>query len=247
MQENLRKYYKNRKIAPGIIKTDCMECEMKDCSILKECTDECVKQFSGMKKVYVFKSGQRIFMEGNSMRGIYFVEEGQIKIYKSDAKGQEIILRFAGSGDMIGLSCNTENNEYAASAVSLSDSTLCFADAESFSALYMNHPDLALQLIKYFKSELCTMETRALKLASLSVFRKVADTLLTLLEKFGVEPFSGTLNAVLSRQEMASFAGTTKEQVSKIISELKQDGIIDTNGKLIRVLKPDLLMEMASD
>lgn len=223
----------------------CANCAIKNCSVLKNCTDECLDLITDLKKVVSFVSGQRIIMEGNIARGIYFLESGQVKIFKSDRRGQEIILRFAKPGDVIGFNASEETNEYHVSAMAIVDSRVCFLDFNAFMDLTGHYPELSMSLLRFYRSELSGLELKSLKLATMTVPQKVADAILTMEAAFGSGGINKPLNLILSRQDIANLAGTTKEQVSKVISELNSQGVVETSGKLISILNLGKLQELA--
>ena len=235
-----------QKPVSGQIITDCSNCFTKNCSVLKNCTLECLDLITQLKKVGYFIAGQRILMEGSTARGIYFIESGQVKLYKSDNRGQDIILRFGGPGDVIGIDASEEKNEYEVSAMAIVNTTVCYLDYQSFMALAKRFPELSIELLKFYRKELAEIEQKSLKLATMTVPQKVADAILTMEAAFGSEGPQKPLKLVLSRQDMASLAGTTKEQVSKIVSELNSQNIIETRGKLIVILDPERLKELTN-
>ncbi|MBP6334249.1 MAG: Crp/Fnr family transcriptional regulator [Bacteroidia bacterium] len=234
-----------KKPASGKHIIHCSECSTKDCSVLKRCTTECLELLSNLKKVSFFLAGQRIIMEGSPASGMYFIESGQVKIYKSDRRGREVILRFAKPGDVIGFNASEDSNEYQISAMAISDTTVCFLESELFTKLANQFPELAIELLGFYKKELSITEQRSLKLATLTVVQKVADAILTMEVAFGTQGLNKPLNLVLSREDIARLAGTTKEQVSKIMSELKSQHIIETKGKSISILQTEKLKEVA--
>ncbi|TAH42005.1 MAG: Crp/Fnr family transcriptional regulator [Bacteroidetes bacterium] len=234
-----------KKPVAGRHTTHCANCPTKDCSVLKNCTPDCLDLITKLKKVGYFIAGQRILMEGSHAKGIYFIETGQVKIYKSDSRGQEIILRFAKPGDVIGFSTSVDTNEYMVSAMALTDTTVCYLDYSAFMELTERFPELAIQLLQFYRSELSSLEQKSLKLATMTVPQKVADAILVMESAFGSSGEKKPLNLILSRQDIASLAGTTKEQVSKVISELNSQRIVDTQGKLISILQPEKLADLA--
>ncbi|MBA3901327.1 MAG: winged helix-turn-helix domain-containing protein [Bacteroidetes bacterium] len=92
------------------------------------------------------------------------------------------------------------------------------------------------KLLMYFADELNHSEIKERDQAYLCVREKVADALLYLVKKFKTD-HSHCLNISLSRQDIADLAGTTKEQVSKILAEFKEDGVLELDKK--RILIPD--------
>lgn len=223
----------------------CSNCKVKDCSILQHCGTACLDVISDAKKMCHFVPGQRILMEGNFAKGVYFIEEGKVKIYKTNSKGQEVILRFAGPGDIIGYNSTEDSSEYHVSAISISDAVTCFIDAVTFQRLMNEFPAFSLALLQYYKKQLQITEQKTLKMATMTVPEKVADALLIMYQAYGASGETRDLNLTLSRQDMANLAGTTKEQVSKAISDLKNQGIIDARGKHISLIDLDALRKIA--
>lgn len=234
-----------KKPVSGVHTTHCENCPTKDCSVLKNCSQECLDLITSLKRVSYFIAGQRIIMEGNTAKGIYFIESGQVKIYKSDSRGQDIILRFAKPGDVIGFSASDDTNEYQVSAMAIVPTTVCFLDYKAFMDLTERFPELSMQLLRFYREELANLQEKSLKLATMTVPQKVADAILTMNSAFGSGGPQKPLNLILSRQDIASLAGTTKEQVSKVISELNSQRIIQTQGKLISVLQYEKLKDLA--
>ena len=96
------------------------------------------------------------------------------------------------------------------------------------------------QLMMFFAGELKESEKRMRNLAHMPVKGRVAAALLVLKEKFGVTK-DGFLDIVLSRQDLASYTGTTYETVFRIINELVQDHAVEVHGKSIKILNADKL------
>jgi CRP-like cAMP-binding protein len=223
----------------------CLSCPIKDCSVLKHCSDKCLERISELKRIVGFFKGQRILMEGNPSRGVYFILQGKVKLYKSDAKGREVIIRFAKPGDMVGFSVSSDQPENEVSATAMEDTLLCHVSHDAFIELLHSDAKLAYEMLRFYRGELHKTEMRSLKLATMTVQEKVVDALITIYEAYGAEGKQRTLCLELSRQDIANLAGTTKEQVSKVLTELKVKGLIDTNGKKIDLVNLSALMQMA--
>ncbi len=223
----------------------CHNCPVLDCSVLRHCTQDCLEKIDKLKKVVGFFKGQRILLEGNPARGVYFLLQGKVKLFKTDVRGQEVIIRFAKPGDIVGLSVNTERPENEVSASAMEDTMLCHVNHDAFVELLNSDAKLAFELLRFYRAELHKTEMRSLKLATMTVQEKVADALVTIYEAYGAEGKQRTLCLELSRQDIGNLAGTTKEQVSKVLTDLKNKGMIDTNGKQIDLINLSALMQLA--
>lgn len=220
----------------------CVNCEIKECSVLKNCSTECLESISDSKHVHFFLKGQRILLEGNPSKGIYFIKSGKVKIYKSDVIGSEQILRFAKAGDMLGLSTINGDKDGKISAMAISDVMLCQIRNDTFTEIIKKFPELTFELLSMLTCELQRSDDRFVKLASYSVKKRVVDSLLIIFEMEG-ESESFHLN--LSRQEIANLACTTKEQVSKIFAELQSQKLISIAAKQVEILDIDKLRKLA--
>ncbi|MCX6290701.1 MAG: Crp/Fnr family transcriptional regulator [Bacteroidetes bacterium] len=227
------------------VNADCSTCVSLGCSVLRNCSPECLQEVSAAKRCFVYVKGQRILMEGIESDGVYFINTGKVKIFKSDKDDKQLILRFAKSGEILGFCSIDERKEQPVSAVALDDTVICYLDNKDFMRIIRDNPELALGLLKFYNEELIEVENKSLKLARMNVPGKVADALMTMYDAYGSNGKNCTLNLMLSRQDIANLAGTTKEQVSKALSEFKLKGIVKTKGKQIDILNLNSLRSIA--
>jgi len=113
---------------------------------------------------------------------------------------------------------------------------VCFVTTSFFeSTLKVNH-ELTYKLMKFYAGELQDAEKRMGSLFHSEVKGRVAESLLLLKDQFG-ENAEGFINISLTKQDLASYAGTTYETYSRMISELEKQKIIKQSGKYIGILK----------
>ena len=135
---------------------------------------------------------------------------------------------------------------YPVSATAIEPATVCFIDLAFFmTTLKVNH-EFTYQLMMFFAEELQVSEKKMRNLAHMSVKGRVAQALLTLGERFGVTA-EGYIDIILSRQDLASFAGTTYETVFRIMNELIQDNIVNVTGKNIMITDHNKLIHLTRD
>jgi len=225
---------------------DCRTCSMKGCSMLKHCTEEWLTLINDKKICMYARQGQQIIHEGTPATGIYFVHSGKVKIYKSGLNERNFILKLGKEGDIIGHCGFGKNYLYSSSASALEDAHLCFIENSIFLDLLKDCHPLTYELMLYYGEELHTYETRMINLVQMNVREKVADTLLLLRDSYGEDSQDNSLNVALSRQDLAEISGTTKEQVSKILTEFDSEKIIQTSGKKISILNNQKLLKELS-
>ena len=174
-----------------------------------------------------FKPGEFIFWEGDTPDYFYVVVEGRIKVLKHSSAGKEFIIAFFGLGEMFGEVAVFEGKPYPASAQAVADTKVLGIKKEDFLSFLSNHPQVALSIINILSGRLRDAQGRLKDLAGERVEQRLAMTLLMLSSKLGFTlPFT--------RQEIADMAGTTTETAIRVMSHLKERGIIrSVRGKII--------------
>lgn len=226
------------------IKTACIECPNDQCIIKKNLRLIEMAAFVERKNTISCKKGQTFIMEGAPVHGLYFVRKGKVKVAKTGLNGKEQIIRFARHGEIVGHRGFGASQFYQINAVALEASILCTFSTATMYEMLQTMPSLTYDLMLIYAEELNSTETKVKKFAQMTVREKVIDALLYINRKFG--QLNGFLNIQLSRKEIADFAGTTEEQVIRIISALKKEGLLNASGKRIGIRSVELLSKEIS-
>ncbi len=197
------------------------------------------------RQTLAYKKGETIFEEGMPVKGIYFLNRGKVKIYRKWGHQKQLILHFAKEGDIIGYRGLANESIYPVSAMALEPSTLCFVDTVFFETTLRVNNELTYKLMQFYSNELQYAERRMRNLAHMDVKGRVAETLLMLKKDFG-ENKEGIINITLTKQDLASFAGTTYETFFRMINEMAKQKIVRLSGKEIAVLKARKLKELST-
>jgi CRP-like cAMP-binding protein len=127
---------------------------------------------------------------------------------------------------------------------SLEETTLCYFSKEDLKKILLNISKLTFDFMLFYADELSESETRVRKLAQMSVRERVIDALLLMDAKFGSS--EGFLNISLSRKDYADYSGTTEEQVIRILSTLKKEGLINAKRRKLGILDERALQDEIS-
>ncbi len=221
-----------------------LDCDLKSCMYCQFCIAEWLPAVDANRQLVHIKKGELLFKEGEEMTGIYFVNNGIIKVHKQWGQ-KELIVRFAKNGDIVGHRGLGADTVYPVSGTALQNVTACFIPLDFFMASLKINYDFMEKLMLFFAEELKQSERKMRNLAHMSVKGRIANALLLLNNKFGTKP-EGYIDILLSRQDLASYAGTTYETVFRIMSDLAEQHILQVDGKKITILNKQA-MEMLTN
>lgn len=227
------------------IKTNCHDCPNEQCLIKRNLHIKEMEAFVERKNTLSCKKGQTFIMEGAPVHGLYFVRKGKVKVAKTGLNGKEQIIRFARDGEIVGHRGFGASQFYQINAAALEGSILCNFSTTTMYDMLHTIPSLTYDLMLIYADELNSTETKVKKFAQMTVREKVIDAFLYFNRKFG--QVNGFLNIQLSRKEIADFAGTTDEQVIRIISALKKEGLVHASGKKLGIKNVELLKKEISE
>lgn len=221
------------------------DCDLKSCMYCRLCIPEWLPAIGANRKIANFKKGELLFKEGETMTGIYFVNNGTVKVHKQWGQ-KELIVRFVKNGDIVGHRGLGDDTIYPVSGTALENVTACFIPLDFFmSSLKINY-DFMQRLMLFFAEELKQSERKMRNLAHMSVKGRIAQALLTLKNKFGIKE-DGNIDILLSRQDFASYTGTTYETVFRIMADLAEQNILSVDGKKITILDERALELLTND
>jgi CRP/FNR family transcriptional regulator, polysaccharide utilization system transcription regulator len=224
----------------------CQACESRLSSVLSKAKKEHLEEINIQKVCNLYKKGQTIFHEGAHPFGVYCVNTGKIKLSHLGDDGKEQIIRLLKEGDITGYRALLSGDRYGASAIALEDTHVCFISKELFINTLKNDAGLAFELMKLLSDELHRAELQVTHLAQKPVRERLAETLLFIKETYGYEEDGITLNIRFSREEIANLVGTATESTIRLLSEFKRDGMVELEGKKIKILKQSELVRTAN-
>lgn len=223
----------------------CKNCDISVQTIFKNLPDVEKEKLDLEKACNNYKRGSIIYHEGNRLNGIFCVNSGIIKLYKTGIEGKEQIIRFAKQGDIIGYRSLLSEEVACTSAKVIEDSVLCFVPAERLNYLLKNNPDFTFELLQMACKELGESNSFLAEIAQKSVRERLAEAILLLMSNFGLDN-DGFLQINLTREELANIIGTATESVIRLLSEFKEDKFIEIQGRRIKLIDTNGLKKTAN-
>jgi len=190
-----------------------------------------------------FHKDEAIFFEGSKSTGFYIVISGRVKIYKLSSEGKEQILHFFGTGEPFGEVPAFTGDPFPAGAEAIEDTAVIFLPKDAFVRLITKDPSLALNMLAILSRRLQRFTSVIESLSLKEVPGRLAAYLLYSSEnENGAYEFS----LDISKGQLASLLGTIPETLSRILTRMVKQGLIDSDGKrFIRILDRKGLEELA--
>lgn len=199
----------------------------------------------GNSDLVLTKKGQLIFTEGSTPLGIYFIDKGKVKIFKSGCQGKEQILKISTKNDILDerdLLCSSKHNN---SAIALEDSTLLFVNKRDFRNLIMDQPQILEHFLKKISREFTLAESRLVHFAYKPVRGRLADAIFSLNDIFNRYSM-GPQPIWINRSDLAAYVGSAQETISRLLSEFKAEKLIDVQGNKIDIRDMDGLKKISN-
>ncbi len=183
-----------------------------------------------------YSTGECVFSEGAPCAGLYVVESGHVRIFKSSANGREQVLSIDGPGSSIAEFPVFDGGNYPASVTAIDDATLLFVSKQDFQALCLAHPQVALKVLRVVGARLRRLIGIIEELSFTTVRHRLASFLLRLAQTQGKRTAAGVeFTLSVSNQELASQIGTVRELVSRNLSRLQSEGMLNIDGRTVTI------------
>ena len=178
-----------------------------------------------------FIKGDVIFTEGNLANTLYFINEGQIKLYKYTKDGKEQILHVLSEGDFFGELDLIKPSEYGFNSKTIVDSKICTLTKEEMKDIMMRKPEIGIKLLETVGERLSKVESLVQSLATNDVDSRMAYLLIDLMDKYGeITEKNISIKLPLSREEMANYIGVTRETISRKLKKFEDEKLIKIDG-----------------
>ncbi|RAW02386.1 response regulator [Pseudochryseolinea flava] len=195
-----------------------------------------LKDLAKDRKVKSFKKKSEIFAEGDTPMNVFFIQSGNVKTFKSHPDGKELIMHLYQTNDFFGYEPILENDAYKESAVAMQDCEIVVIPRHDFLLMIQSHHDVSSTFIKMLCKKVSERETQLLHLAYNSVRQRTAEALL---KSVALKDAKSVI--AISREDLAKIVGTASESVIRVLSDFKDDGLIEIESGKIKILHPQKL------
>lgn len=191
-----------------------------------------------------WKKNSHVFLQGDPLENVYFINDGKVKIYKSDANGREQIVAILKKGEMFPHVGFFRKGGYPGYSEVLEAASLVVVPISQFEKVLVENPHLSIKVFKVLGEKIVDLQERLEAQILNNTYEQIIKLLIRLGELHGEKQEDGTivLKSDFTNKDLANMIGTTRETVSRTLTKLKKDELItsDTQGNLI--LDPDVLL-----
>ena len=223
----------------------CALCPNTSCLIKKNYDPKWSEFLEKEKYQASYKKDYSVFSVGNPILGLFFVQSGMIKEFILRPHNNVEIVRFANEGQVFG-HAGFDNSYYSFGADAKIDSVICFFTNEVLKEMYVTNPQTLYDLMLYYSNQHSESTYRLMCISQMNLREKIASVLYYLFRSFGLNSEKELLE-YFNRDDIASLACTTAEQVSRQLSDFQKDKIIEKRGRKIAILKPLKLKDIIQD
>ncbi|MBK8500419.1 MAG: response regulator [Flavobacteriales bacterium] len=203
-----------------------------------------LQDLSKDRKARKFAVKEVLFHEGDELRSIPYLVSGKVRTFKINNDGKEFVTGLHSAGEFIGYMGLLESGHAQETAEALEPCEAALIPREDLLALLYRDRDVSIRFIKMLAHEVKEKEQHLLQLAYASVRQRVAQALLRVHARYAAND-ADALGVRISREDLATIVGTATESLIRCLTDLKEEGLIESQGRDIRIKDRSRLEKLA--
>jgi CRP/FNR family cyclic AMP-dependent transcriptional regulator len=227
------------------MKIEVIKKVLADFTLFRELNDFEITKISDIAIAREWKKQSHVFLQGDPLENVYFIYDGKIKIYKSDINGKEQIVAIAKKGEMFPHVGFFRKGDYPAYAEVLEPSTLIAVPISKFETVLIENPELCIKVFKVLGEKIVDLQNRLEEQILNNTYEQIIKLLIRLAQKHGNEQEDGTilLKSEFTNKDLANMIGTTRETISRTLTKMKKDELIEVDNEGNMIVDVKILME----
>jgi CRP/FNR family cyclic AMP-dependent transcriptional regulator len=218
------------------ISENCQSCGLRAAGFFCQLNPVALEEFNAIRTTTTYPGGAVLYLEKQDPRGVFVLCAGEVKLSISSSAGKTLILRIAKPGEILGLMAVLANTPYEVTAETLHPCQVAFIRRDDFLQLLTNHHELCERVVR----QLTTLYNGACEqLRTVGLSASAPEKLARLILEWsatGKKTRGGTeVKVPLTHQEIAEFLGTTRETVTRTLSEFKTRNLVTLQGSTLTI------------
>lgn len=192
-----------------------------------------------------FKKNEMIYSEGEVPKDMMCLIKGKVKIFKEGVGGRSQIIRMIKPVQYFGYRAYFAEEDYLTGASAVENSTVCLISMKIVEELLHKNSRLAFFFIKQLSSDLGIADERTVNLTQKHIRGRLAESLLFLMDSYGLEEDGATISIYLAREDLANLSNMTTSNAIRTLSNFVNERIIALDGRKIKVIDEDKLRKIS--
>jgi CRP/FNR family transcriptional regulator, cyclic AMP receptor protein len=214
----------------------CQSCKARKVGFFCQLSPKATKDFDSLKTSSAYPEGAVLFLENQDPRGVFIICEGEVKLTVSSSEGKTLILSIAKPGEILGLMSVVSGKPFEVTAETLHPSQIAFIRREDFLRFMTQYPEVYQGATRQLSSnylKLCE-QLRTVGLAT-SAPEKLARLLLEWSAEAKATKLGTRIHLNLTHEEIAEFIGSSRETVTRTLTEFKNRNLVKLNGAILTI------------
>lgn len=214
-------------------------------SLFKELNDDEINKIVDISLFREWKKHSHVFLQDDPLENVYFISSGKIKIYKSDVNGREQIVAILKRGEMFPHVGFFRKGGYPAFAEVMEKAKLVVVPILPFEKVLIENPELCIKVFRVLGEKIVDLQDRLEAQILNNTYEQIIKLLIRLAEMHGDELEDGRLllKAEFTNKDLANMIGTTRETVSRTLTKMRRDLLIETDERGNMILDIELLTD----
>lgn len=200
---------------------------------------------SANAKILTFRKNEVIYREEEVPQELMCLCKGKVKIYKEGVGGRSQIIRMIRPAQYFGYRAFFANQPYVTAASAFEPSTICFISMQIIEEIVFANPKLGMFFIRELSTDLGIADERVVNLTQKHIRGRLAESLIFLIENYGLEEDGATISIYLSREDLANLSNMTTSNAIRTLSTFVDEHIITMDGRKIKVIDEDKLRRIS--
>lgn len=208
-------------------------------------SDDELKIMASKAKVIEFKKNEIIYNEEETPEHLMSLLKGKVKIFKNGVGGRSQIIRMVRPVQNFGYRAYFANEPYVTAASAFEPSTICFIPMDIIESLVLSNPKFGMFFIRELSTDLGIADERVVNLTQKHIRGRLAESLIFLIENYGLEEDGATISIYLSREDLANLSNMTTSNAIRTLSTFVDERMISLDGRKIKVIDEERLRKIS--
>ncbi|MDR0658455.1 MAG: Crp/Fnr family transcriptional regulator [Mediterranea sp.] len=192
-----------------------------------------------------YKKNETIYNEGENATHLMCLLTGKVKVYKGGVGGRSQIIRMIKPVEYFGYRAYFAKEEYVTAATAVEPSVICLVPMYAILTLVRQNSDIAMFFIRQLSVDLGIADERTVSLTQKHIRGRLAESLLFLMESYGLEEDGSTLSIYLSREDLANLSNMTTSNAIRTLSNFANERLVTIDGRKIKIIDEEKLRKIS--